>query len=79
MKNIKIEWCENWLKKAFAKLPNGITGIERDLLFSMAEKAGLYEHDTYGAPLTEALTNLTKCDVVNDANGNFAYHTFRIA
>ena len=78
MKNIKIEWCENWIKRTFEKLPSGITGIERGCLFSMAEKAGLYEHDTYGTPLSEALANLTKCKIVNDNNGNFAYHAFQL-
>jgi hypothetical protein len=57
-KVIKVEWCENWLKKTFKKLPEGMTGIERNLLFKMAEQAGLYIKGTYGSPLSQALSNL---------------------
>lgn len=72
MKEIKVEWCENWLKKTFEKLPRGITGIEMGCLFQMAERAGLYVANTYGSSFSKALTNLTK----NDYNGS--YHSFRL-
>lgn len=28
MRKIKVEWCENFIKKTFAKLPEFATGIE---------------------------------------------------
>jgi len=78
MKQVKVEWCKNWLVKTFERLPSGVTGIERNCLFSMAEKAGLYEHDTYGTPLSEALCSLTKVKAVNGSDGEFAYHAFEL-
>jgi hypothetical protein len=75
----KITWCENWLKATFAKLPEGITGIERNLLFELAEKAGLYTKNTFGSELTVALSNVgIKVKTVNDDNGEFSYHAFYI-
>ena len=75
--NKKVTWCENWLKATFAKLPEGITGIERNHLFEMAIKAGLYTKGTYGSELSAALENIgIKVRVVNNASGNFMYHAF---
>lgn len=48
MKEIKVEWCENFIKATFAKLPSGITGIYSGCFWKMAEKAGLYEPGTFG-------------------------------
>ena len=36
MKEIKVEWCKNFITKTFSKYPTG-TGIERNLFFKMAE------------------------------------------
>ena len=75
----KITWCENWLKVTFAELPEGITGIERNVLFELASKAGLYEKDTYGSELSVALSNVgVKARTVNSDNGEFLYHAFHI-
>jgi len=73
----KVTWCENWLKATFAKLPKGITGIERNHLFDLAAKAGLYIKGTYGSELSAALTNIgIRVEDVSDSNGEFAYYAF---
>ncbi len=79
MKQIKVEWCENWIKATFAKLPFENAGIEVGLFWEMAEKSGLWVRGTYGSPMSEALTKLTKFETVNDGEGNFAYNVFRLA
>ena len=78
MKEIKIEWCENWIKKTFAKLPKEITGIYTGLFWDLAEKSGLWVRETYGTPMSDALTELTDVVTIKDENGNFLYNTFRI-
>lgn len=59
MKEIKAEWCKNWIKKQFERLPKGITGIETNLMFDRAEKAGLYVKGTYGTAFSDSLYDLT--------------------
>lgn len=76
MKEIKVEWCKNFIIKTYAKYPTG-TGIERNLFFKMAENAGLYIKNTYGSPMSQALTDLTKCDLIMN-NGKFSYNVFRL-
>ena len=44
----------------------------------MAEKAGLYEKDTYGTPFSDAICNLLNAKVVNGNDGKFAYHAFEL-
>ena len=53
-------------------------GIERNLLFEKAAAAGLYVKGTYGSPFSEALDNMCTVHIGYDANGNFAYHFFRL-
>ena len=76
MKEIKVEWCKNFITKTFSKYPTG-TGIERNLFFKMAEASGLYIKDTYGSSMSQALTGLTKVDTIMN-NGEFSYHAFRL-
>lgn len=79
MKNIKVEWCENFIKAVFKKhVPEG-GGIYTELFWNMAEKSGLWERGTYGTPMSKALENLTTVETVHDSNGNFIYHIFRLA
>lgn len=77
MKEIKIEWCENWIKKTFSKLPQGVTGIETNYFFEMAEKSGLYVKGTYGTPISHALSELTFVDTIT-ADGEYCYSVFRL-
>ncbi len=76
MKEIKVEWCKNFIIKTFSKYPIG-TGIERNLFFKNAEVAGLYINDTYGSPMSKALTDLTKVDTILN-NGEFSYNAIRL-
>ncbi len=77
MKNIKVEWCENFIKKAFEK--KQCKGIEVRCFWNMAERSGLWERGTYGTPMSKALEKLTKIETVSDKDGNFLYHVFRLA
>lgn len=73
----KITWCENWLKATFSKLPEGITGIERNLLFKLAAKAHLYTEGTYNSEFSAALSNINaKTRTVHNDDGEFLYHVF---
>lgn len=78
MKNIKVEWCENFIKAVFKKhVPEG-GGIYTGCFWDMAEKSGLWERGTYGTPMSEALNNLTKVETISDENGTFLYNVFRL-
>lgn len=53
MKNVKIEWCENFIKSVFKKhVPFENGGIETGCFWSMAERSGLWERGTYGTPMS---------------------------
>ena len=77
MKNIKVEWCENFIKKTFEK--KNCRGIEISYFWDMAEKSGLWVRGTYGTPMSEALGKLTKVEAVLNENGKFLYNVFRLA
>ena len=79
MKEIKVEWCKNWIKAQFARHPFPGGGFEVGCFWDMAEKAGLWVRGTYGSPMSEALSELTTVESVNDADGNYAYTVFRLA
>lgn len=80
-KNVKVEWCENFIRAWFAKLaflgPNA--GIEVNCFWKLAEASGLWERGTYGSPMSKALENLCKAEIVSDENGNYCYTVFRLA
>lgn len=73
---IKVEWCKNFIIKTFAKYPIG-TGIERNLFFEMAEASGLFVKDTYGSPMSHAITDLIKVEPIIK-NGKLSYYAFRL-
>lgn len=82
--DIKVEWCENFIKAKFRKYcaflgPNA--GIEVGCFWKMAEAAGLWEWErgTYGSPMSEALSHLCKVEDVLDDDGNRCYSVFRLA
>lgn len=78
MKEIKIEWCEDFIKAVFRKhVPKG-GGIYTGLFWDMAKKSGLWDRGTCGTPMSRALEKLTTVEVAKDANGDFAYHFFRL-
>ena len=62
MKNVKIEWCENFIKSVFKKhVPFENGGIE-----------------TGGTPMSSALEKLTNVDIVSDDSGAYLYSVFRL-
>lgn len=78
MKNIKVEWCENFINAVFRKYVPECGGIYTGCFWDMAEKSGLWERGTYGTPMSEALENLTTVGTAKDVNGNFAYYFFKL-
>lgn len=79
-KEIKVEWCENFIKAAFTKhhaFPGG--GIEIGCFWDKAERAGLWKRGTFGTPMSKALEKLCKVEVVTDKDGDFLYHIYRLA
>jgi len=75
---IKKDWCANFIKSTFAKLPQGITGIEVNCFWKLAEKSKLWTRGTYGTVMSNALSELTEVETIQDENGNFSYNVFRI-
>lgn len=81
MKQIRVEWCENWIRAKFEKLAKlGANGIYTRLFWKEAEKAGLYVKDTYGddAPMSEALGRLCSVVDVVDQKGYTVYSVFKL-
>ena len=79
MKEIKIEWCENFIKSAFEKIPFENGGIETNCFWNMAEKSGLWERGTYGSsPMSEAMEKLSKVETVLDEEGNYLFMAFKL-
>lgn len=84
MKQVKVEWCENFIRAAFspkhhAYAGNADAGIEVNCFWKMAQAAGLWEPGIYGGPMSEALEKLAVVDSVNTDNGEFLYNVFRLA
>lgn len=78
MRKIKVEWCENFIKKTFAKLPEFATGIEVGCFWNMAEKSGLLTRGTYNTPMTQALENLTSIKAVYGEDRKVSYYAFEL-
>ena len=83
MKNIKVEWCENFIRSRFSKkhhpfAGNPNAGIEIFHFWDMAEAAGLWERGTYNTPMSQALENLCTCDSIHNDEGDFLYNVFRL-
>ena len=79
MKQVKVEWCRNFIKSFFKKhcIPGG--GVETNCFWNAAEKSGLWERDTYGTPMSEALADLTTVESVNNCEtGEYLYSIFRL-
>lgn len=79
MKNIKVEWCENFIRAAFTKhMPPQLKnpGIEVDYFWTLAERAGLWVRGTYSSPMSIALDNL--CDVadIHNEEGTYLFSAF---
>ena len=82
MKQVKVEWCENFIRAQFTKhhaFPGPNAGIEVNCFWKKAEASGLWERGTYGSPMSEALGNLTEVEIVRDGEGNFFFNAFKLA
>lgn len=73
----KIEWCENFIKSVFEKIPSENGVIETNLFWNKAEKSALWERGTYGTPMSQALEKLTRVEIVSDEEGNYLYTVFK--
>ena len=81
-KEIKVEWCENFIKSRLIKnhaFPGPDAGIEVNCFWQMAEASGLWERGTYGSPMSKALGKLTKIETVYDKDGEFLFNVFKLA
>lgn len=78
MKKIKVEWCKNFIKSIFAKIPFENGGIEVNCFWELAGKSGLWERGTYGTPMSEALEEMVIVNEVTNDDGNFLFHVFRL-
>ena len=78
MKNVKVKWCENFIKKVFERIPFENGGIEINCFWNKAEKSGLWERGTYGTPMSQALEKMVNVETVSDENGNYLYTVFRL-
>lgn len=79
MKEIKVEWCENFIKHLFEKLNTyDCTGIKAECFWRQAEQAGLYQPGEYGGSMSNALRNLCKVEAVFSDQDEFLYHVFRL-
>lgn len=78
-KEVKVEWCRNFIKSVFKKIPFENGGIEVNCFWDMAEKSGLWERGTFGTPMSKALEELTKVEIVSDENGRYLYTVFRLS
>lgn len=79
MKEIKVEWCKNWIEHAFKQLPFENGGIECNCFWDMAEKSGLWIRGTYGTPMSAALGEITGVETIQNSDGNFLYNVFKLA
>jgi len=77
-KNIKIEWCENFIKSVFRKLPCKNGGIEVGCFWNKAEQSGLWVRGAYGTPMSQALEKLVEVESIKGDDGIFAYNVFRL-
>lgn len=79
MKNIKVEWCENFIRAAFTKhMPPQLKspGIEVDYFWTLAERAGLWVRGTYGSPMSVALDNLCDAEDIHNEDGTYLFSAF---
>lgn len=78
-KEVKVEWCKNFIKEVFKKhVPEG-GGIYTECFWDMAERSELWELGTYSTSMSKALEELTKVEIVSDENGEYMYSIFKLA
>lgn len=81
MKQVKIEWCENWIKAQFTKhhaCPGSDAKISVNCFWEMAEKSGLWERGTYDTLMSRAVRELTDIEDVRNEDGEYCYSVFKL-
>lgn len=81
MKQVKVEWCENFIRARFTKhhaFPGPNAGIEVNCFWKMAEASGLWERGTYGTPMSKALGNLTTVETIYGEDGKRLFDVFKL-
>ena len=81
MKQVKVEWCENFIRARFTKhhaFPGPNAGIEVNCFWKMAEASGLWERGTYGTPMSKALGNLTIVETIYGEDGKRLFDAFKL-
>lgn len=79
IKEIKVEWCRNFIKAFFEKHVSEGGGAYTKCLLDAAERAGLYKRGTCVMPMNKALAEFTKIEIVTDEKGNCLYAVFKLA
>lgn len=72
MKEIKVEWCENFIKAQFTKhhhFHGPEAGIEMEYFWKKAEASGLWVRGSCGSPMSIALVNLTDVEAITTRVG----------
>lgn len=81
MKQVKVEWCENFIRARFTKhhaFPGPNAGIEVNCFWKMAEASGLWERGTYGTPMSKALGNLTTVETIYGEDDKRLFDAFKL-
>ena len=72
----KIAFCEKFIKKQFDSFD--CKGIEINVMFDLAEKAGLHTKGVYGSAFSQALDKVVSVDWIHNDAGEWIYSVFRL-
>lgn len=83
MREVKQEWCEEFIKKRFSARHHAFAGdpdagIAIWLFWEDAHKAGLWEPGVYGGPMSKALAKLTEIKEVRNNDEELLFDAFRL-
>lgn len=72
----KIAFCEEFIEKLYEA--HDCKGIEINVMFDLAEKAGLYTKGVYGSAFSQALDNVVNVVWIHNESGDWIYSVFRL-
>lgn len=85
MQDIKVEWCENFIRATFSKhFPAKLfpdvknPAIEMNFFWKLAEESGLWVRGDYHSPMSVALANLCEMEWRCNNDGEYLYTVFRL-
>lgn len=79
MKKVTVKQCEDFIRRTFKELvPFKDGGIEVNYFWKMAEHSGLWERGTYNTPMSKALENITRFEVVESKGRYKSYSVFKL-